>query len=323
MFATIKARFAFGKLLSRPDIDKAYKLTDPSDSWYKTLKKVHDSLAEVKTHSHSQIEITSVDGLRLKAVCYPCRAEKPRGTVIFIHGYTSHAEREWAFPSLFYLAHGFNVIIPYQRAHGISEGKLITLGALERGDMIDWVRKSQEIFPDTPIVIHGLSMGGGIALQLCDAVTPDISAESASGATDSHKSEFISSIKCIVADAPAVGANAFINAVSSHFKPSDREKIRSKLINLFIKSTGFSPDVTDIFSHVRASRYPIYLTAGSLENMENLFEKLTADCPMPVETVILAGCNHGNGMYKQTEVYHERLAAFLDKYFDQTSTITL
>jgi TatD family-associated radical SAM protein len=48
MFENIKAKIIFGKLLGRPDISKAYKMVGPEDSWYATIKKVHESLDEIK-----------------------------------------------------------------------------------------------------------------------------------------------------------------------------------------------------------------------------------------------------------------------------------
>lgn len=39
MFEHIKAKILFGKLLSRPNINKAYAMVDPEDSWYETIKK--------------------------------------------------------------------------------------------------------------------------------------------------------------------------------------------------------------------------------------------------------------------------------------------
>lgn len=100
MFEKLKAKILFNKLLLRPDINKAYAMVDPSDSWYDTISMVHKSLSEIKKMTHKTLEIESNDGLKLKGIYYPNNSEK---TIICVHGYTSHAEREWAFPGLFYL----------------------------------------------------------------------------------------------------------------------------------------------------------------------------------------------------------------------------
>ena len=136
MLEKMKANILFTQLLKRPDINKAYAMVKPTDSWYDTITKVHNSLAEIQKLPREVLEITACDGVSLKGIYYPGE-KNSKVTVICIHGYTSHAEREWAFPGLFYLSLGYNVLIPYQRAHGMSGGKYISLGALERVDMSD------------------------------------------------------------------------------------------------------------------------------------------------------------------------------------------
>lgn len=292
MFEKLKARSAFTKELSRPDITKAYALPKPDAPWYPTHKKVHESLAELRaTYDHYTAEITSRDGLKLRAIVYPCTNQKPRGTVIFIHGYTSHAEREWAVPGLFYLSIGFNVIIPYQRAHGLSEGKYISFGAMEKFDMLGWIDFAKKAFPDCPTVIHGLSMGGGIALQLCDAENADI--------------------KGVIADGPSFGIKYTFKHISASFGEKHKNAIYDHLNDIFFKTFGVQASVTDVENHVRQSNCPILLTAGSMENREDNFKGLESICPKPVKIVILPGCNHGNGMYKQTELFQSEIKAFL------------
>ena len=122
MFEKLKGNILFHQLLKRPDINKAYAMVGPEDSWYDTITTVHHSLAQIQKLPHEDWQITSHDGLALKALYYPGSSKK---TMIWVHGYTSHAERESAFPSLFYRSLGFNVLIPYLRAHGPSEGTYI------------------------------------------------------------------------------------------------------------------------------------------------------------------------------------------------------
>ena len=157
MFDKLKADILFHRLLKRPDISKAYKMVGPEDSWYDTITTVHNSLAEIQKLPHETLEITSHDALQMKAIYYPNGSKK---TMIWVHGYTSHAERESAFPGLFYHSLGFNVLIPYLRAHGPSQGKYISFGALESRDMMLWVDRVNEVHPDGSIFLHGLSMGG-------------------------------------------------------------------------------------------------------------------------------------------------------------------
>lgn len=293
MFERIKVNFLFSRLLGRPDIDKAYAMVGPEDSWYDTITKVHDSLATIQQLPHEELNITSHDGLNLKGIYYPCGSKK---TMIWVHGYTSHAERESAFPALFYRSLGFNVLIPYLRAHGPSEGKYISFGALEYLDMQLWVDEINEIIPDGQILLHGLSMGGGIALDLTSVP--------------------MKNVKCFVVDAPSDSIDDFLHGVTSYRFKKNANKAYSLMHDRFVKEFGTEPADCDRKKTISKCQYPILLSAGSMENCEELFEQLGKTNPCATHTIILPGCNHGNGMYKQTQMYQDAIRDFINRYME-------
>lgn len=290
MLEKFKANILFTKLLRRPDIDRAYAMVKPSDSWYDTITKVHDSLAEIKRSPHDVLELISHDDILLKGIYYPGDG-RSNVTVICIHGYTSHAEREWAFPGLFYLSLGYNVLIPYQRAHGLSGGKYISMGALEHIDMLGWINKVNEMHPDGQIIIHGLSMGGGIALDLT--------------------AKDMKNVKAIIADAPSESIRRLFEEISSHAFKKDGEKVAAHAIARFEKEFGVDIDDFQRVDVVANGKYPLLLSAGSKEAREELFETIKSKNPAPTEIIILPGCDHGNGMYKQTEMYQQAIKKFI------------
>ena len=292
MFTKLKANIFFHQLLKRPNIDKAYAMVGPEDSWYATITKVHQSLAEIQQLPHERLSITSHDGLRMEAVYYPAESSEAV-TVICAHGYTSHAEREWAFPGLFYHSLGYNVLIPYQRAHGLSEGKYITLGALEHLDMMNWVKLINARNPKDRIVIHGLSMGGGIVLDLAD--------------------QEMANVKCLIADAPNPDIEGLFRSIAGHTFPKDADKVCRHIFRKFNRL--FHTDVThwDVRKRVVNSQYPLFLTAGSEENMDALLSEIQTLNPQDTQILILPGCNHGNGMYKQTALFQNALKEFIRK----------
>ena len=291
MLEKLKANILFTKFLQRPNINKAYAMVKETDPWYETITKVHKSLAEIQKLPHQTIEIISHDNLKLKGIYYPCD-KSSNVTVICAHGYTSHAEREWAFPGLFYLSLGYNVLIPYQRAHGLSEGKLISFGALEYRDMLGWVNKVNEITPNDSIIIHGLSMGGEIALTLADKA--------------------MKNVKGIISDAPNVSIKTLFDNVVKYTFKKDSEKIVPYVIERFNKE--FAVDIEDFecVDIVSNSKYPILLSAGSKENLDELFADIKNKNPNNTEIIILPGCDHGNGMYKQTELYQKAIIEFIN-----------
>jgi pimeloyl-ACP methyl ester carboxylesterase len=291
MFEQIKAGLIFNVLMRRHNIDNAYKMVGPEDSWYDTITKVHNSLAEIKQLPHENWTITSHDGLSLKAVFYPGTTNK---TMIWIHGYTSHAERESAFPGLFYHSMGYNVLVPYLRAHGHSEGKYISFGPMEALDMQRWIEQVNIKHPDGSILIHGLSMGGGVALDLATME--------------------LKNVKCILADAPSYSIPEFFNGVTRANFKKNPDKLIDCLHQRFRKE--FSVDAADYDRRetIKEGKYPLLLAAGSMEEQDEVFSLLKARNPQPTTVVILPGCNHGNGMYKQTQMYQDAIREFVGQY---------
>lgn len=291
MFEKLKADILFHRLLRRPDITRAYKMVGPEDSWYDTITTVHNSLAQIQKFPHQTLEIKSHDGLKLQAVYYPADSDK---TVVWVHGYTSHGERESAFPGLFYRSLGYNVLIPYLRAHGPSEGKYISLGALEQQDMQRWVDVINEKIPAGKIVFHGLSMGGGIVLDLA--------------------TKEMENVTCIVCDAPSTSIEGMLRGICGEMFKRNQQIIAEYTLGRFCNEFGVEASEFDRVKNITIGKYPLLLSAGSNENMDEMLESIRANSPMPTEVVILPGCNHGNGMYKQTEMYQTAIKEFLDRY---------
>ena len=290
MFDKLKAWFLFEKLLRRPDIDKAYKMVGPEDSWYDTITKVHNSLAEIQALPHENWQIESQDGLKFQAVFYPGTSDK---TMIWVHGYTSHAERESAFPGLFYHSLGYNVLIPYLRCHGPSEGEYISFGPMEAKDICKWIDRINQRIPGS-ILIHGLSMGGGIALDLATME--------------------LENVKCMLIDAPSYSISGFFDSVAHYNAPKNPGKLSACLHDRYRKV--FSVDAADYNrgENIREGKYPLLLTAGSMEEQDELLALIKEHNPQPTTVLILPGCNHGNGMYKQTGLYQNTIRQFVDKY---------
>jgi pimeloyl-ACP methyl ester carboxylesterase len=291
MLEKFKANIVFNLLLKRRDINKAYKMVGPEDSWYDTITTVHNSLAEIRKLPFENWELTSFDGLRLKAIYYPGNSDK---TVIWVHGYTSHAERESAFPGLFYHSLGYNVLIPYLRTHGPSEGKWITMGTLEARDVMGWVDKVNAIHPEGSVLIHGLSMGGVIALDLA--------------------TQEMNNVKALVVDAPSYSIEGFFRGVAKHVSRKNRDMIFACLCNRFRDEFDADPCAFNRVDNIKKGRYPLLLYAGSMEDMEEVLDQLKQNNPKPTNVLILPGCNHGNGMYKQTEMYQGTIKAFLEEH---------
>ena len=83
-------------------------------------------------------------------------------------------------------------------------------------------------------------------------------------------------------------------------------------IERFEKEFGVDVNVFESVNIVSNSKYPILLSAGSEENLDDLLESIKNANPNNTEVIILPGCNHGNGMYKQTELYQKAIKEFIN-----------
>ena len=113
---------------------------------------------------YREVCIQSYDGLNLVGLLY--EAPHPKGTIILFHGYRSSPINDFCIAKDFYIAHGLNVLMPYQRAHGKSEGCYITFGIKERRDVhswIDFINKTS--YSQLPVFLSGLSMGCSTVLM--------------------------------------------------------------------------------------------------------------------------------------------------------------
>ena len=108
------------------------------------------------------LEITSDDGLKLKAELLPC--ENPKGVIVAMHGFRSWPSREFALIAKLLYEQGYTVLYPYQRAHRLSQGDYITFGAKEQYDCQQWAQVLSLRYPELPLFLYGQSMGASTVL---------------------------------------------------------------------------------------------------------------------------------------------------------------
>jgi len=96
---------------------------------------------------------------------YIAHKEGAKRTVIFVHGYSGCAFQMMPYARPWFEQLGYNIIVIDLPNHGRSEGIHTFMGWKERLVLIEWIKKSQEIFPNTSIYLHGMSMGAATILM--------------------------------------------------------------------------------------------------------------------------------------------------------------
>lgn len=121
---------------------------------------------------YEMVEIVSHDGLKLRARYYHRTDGAP--VVLMMHGYRGNIFRDGNGIFSFSKKYGFNLLMPDQRAQGLSEGKTIAFGVKERLDCKTWVEYLIDRFGcEQKIMLCGLSMGAATVLMAADVGLPD------------------------------------------------------------------------------------------------------------------------------------------------------
>lgn len=115
------------------------------------------------------VTITSFDGLKLSS--YRINNHNNNKYVIIIHGFTGSKNDEISTARKFDEM-GFNTLIIDQRGSGDSEGKYATYGLKESLDLIKWIDYLVKKYPDSQIVLYGLSMGASTILSCLGTKLP-------------------------------------------------------------------------------------------------------------------------------------------------------
>lgn len=127
-------------------------------------EQITDWIIQTRALPHKDVEISSFDGLKLRARYF--EYEKGAPIEILLHGYRGSSERDLSGGVFRCFALGRSVLLVDHRGSGRSEGNVITFGVNESRDCADWVKFIlRDIDPDAKIFIGGISMGASTALM--------------------------------------------------------------------------------------------------------------------------------------------------------------
>lgn len=112
-----------------------------------------------------RLTLKTSDGFNIAA--YEVHTPNPKAVVIFISGIHNPSVTAFYSHSKFLAENDYASILMEMRAHGESDGDVISLGYTEYLDtqaVVDYI-KGQSKYNNTPIVVYGLSMGGATAIN--------------------------------------------------------------------------------------------------------------------------------------------------------------
>lgn len=144
-------------------MNEAEEKKNPKDmSAPKEQLRAKDSLW-LEEHGYDHISIENRSGKHIHAYIVKAETESDKWA-IFPHGYTSSPDKMGCY-GLHYYEKGFNLLFPIMRGHTISEHHFITMGWLDRLDIVDWIQYLIDMYKDPQIVLHGESMGAATVMM--------------------------------------------------------------------------------------------------------------------------------------------------------------
>lgn len=236
-----------------------------------TIYKAEDFGLEAR-----ELTLQTTDGYSISA--FEVEAQDPKGMIIFISGIHNPSVTAFFGHARMFREHGYASVLYDMRAHGKSEGDVISLGHLEPLDtkaVVDYI-KTRESYKDLPIVVYGLSMGGAVAINSIGQ-TPEISGLVSISAYSSWEDVFMENML-------AMGAPALLARIQRPFV---------KLYTLYkfgIKTADIYPK-KQIQNLMDRPALIMHSTGDSQVHFAN-FERIMEEAPEHVETWIRQGDHH-------------------------------
>ena len=205
-------------------------------------RKLIDAMLTLSTE---RVEIRSRDGLKL--VGYYLHHTDGAPLEIFFHGFRSCWQRDFCGITETARSLGHNVLFVDHRAHGESEGEVISYGVNESLDAAEWVKYATERFgADVRIILVGVSMGGATVLSCADMPLP--------------------TVKAIIADSPFSCARDIIVKVGSAGKAA-AEPFVSFAARLSARLHGFSITKRSPRLALKSARVPVLIMHGTEDSL--------------------------------------------------------
>ena len=216
--------------------------------------------------------------------------------VIVLHGWTN-VKREVSSYAMEHYKRGFNVLIPDLRGHGNSESKFVSMGWLDRLDVVDWTNSIAKENPKAKIILHGVSMGAATTMMTTGEKLPE-------------------NVVMAIEDCGFMGVKEIFTdqCIRKYHLPPKLVMPQASLVCKLIN--GFFLGEASCVKQLKKSKTPTLFIHGDkddfvlLENLEPVYKA----CAAEKEKHIIRGAAHAVSSHWYHEEYWQIVNDFVDRH---------
>lgn len=231
---------------------------------------------------------------------YIVKAKEPSNKwAVCIHGYTSEPKRMGSY-ALHHHNRGYNILLPVLRGHNISDHKHITMGWLDRLDMLDWIDYLNTVYDDISILLHGVSMGAATVMMTTGEDLPD-------------------NVKCCIADCGFSSVwDEFRHELKEEFKMPAPGAILAPTAIVSKAVNGYTFMEASSINQLKKSKTPTLFIHGEKDNFVpyRMMDLNYNAAACEKEKLSIPDAEHANSHLVHPEIYWPKTFEFIDKYME-------
>ncbi len=297
----IAAGVLFSKTVPRPAETNPEIISEFADA--QKMQEYAEKMAPVgewmKQQPIEEINIHARDGITLHAFYIP--AETPSKKLVLLHhGFTSKAQDN-STHAMYFHETGYEVLLLDLRAHGLSGGKYVGFGILDRFDTLEWLKYIHKRFgEDISIVLHGTSMGATTVLMALGL--PEIQ----------------QSVSAVIADCAFTSpADIFAHVMKKNYHiPTPGPVIA--LTGMYTKPlAGYRFSDYSTLNALKNNHVPVLFIHGKEDKFVPVWmsEENYKACSSMKKLLFVENAGHGSSVFENTELYEKTEREFLSEVF--------
>ncbi len=195
------------------------------------------------------------------------------------------------------VAKGWNALLIDQRAHGLSEGRYISMGWKESRDILSWIDSITAFDGEAEIILHGISMGGATVMMAAGLSLPE-------------------NVKGVIEDCGYTSVwDIFAHQMKKlyHLPPFPMLSLTSLICRLRF---GFTFKEASALDRIKQAKVPVLFIHGDADSFVPFchMDRLYQSCASPKQKVVIKGAGHAFAYRCDPALYSKSVEDFITSY---------